>query len=222
MEKTTIINTFFQTRLLVFKWRQSLSITRKIFMALFGALITGLCAQIKIPLPWTPVPLTGQTFAALLSGVMLGSVWGGISQIIYVALGVIGVPWFAGFGHGIAYLSGPTGGYLTGFILASFFLGYITDRYIRSRGFFSMLLLMSFANFILIYVPGLIWLSICLNLLSNKSFGFFRILTMGALPFIIGDVMKIVAAALAAKGITPKQAFHREVDREEAEKWRLP
>jgi len=87
------------------------------------ACVTGLLAQIKISLPWTPVPITGQTFAVLLTGVLLGRWWGGISQVIYVVMGVVGIPWFAGLSGGYSALIGPSGGYIIGFILAALFLG---------------------------------------------------------------------------------------------------
>ncbi|MBI2831850.1 MAG: biotin transporter BioY [Chloroflexi bacterium] len=195
-----------------FVWRHELSLVKKIALALGFAALTGLLAQARIPLPWTPVPITGQTFAVLLAGVALGQWWGGISIVLYALLGIAGIPWFNGGGHGIAQLAGPTGGYIVGFILAAFFVGHFTDKYVRARKFTSLVGLLLAANFVLVYVPGLVQLHAWLNLVQGKSVTFVQVLGMGLLPFIAGDIIKAVAAAGVAWGITPKQAFNGEVD----------
>lgn len=207
-----------QTKLGVFRWRYELSIPKKLALALGIAVLTGLMAQVRFPLPWSPVPITGQTFAVLLAGVLLGRWWGGASLAIYAGLGIAGVPWFTGWASGL----GATGGYILGFILAALFLGHFTDKYIRSRSFVSMLGLMLFANFVLIYVPGLIWLGLWLKLVAGSQVTVIAVLGMGAIPFIIGDTVKAVAAAVIARGITPKQAYNGEVDKDKWAKWRLP
>ncbi len=203
----------------VFRWRYELSIPKKLTLALGIACLTGLLAQIRVG---SPVPVTGQTFAVLLAGVLLGRWWGGISLAIYAGLGAVGVPWFAGWGSGLGYLAGPTGGYIIGFILAALFLGHFTDTYIRSRSFLSMLVLMLFANFVLIYVPGLFQLGLWLNLVKGEPATFTTLLSMGALPFIVGDVTKAVIAAAIARGITPKSAYNGEVDKGKWANWRVP
>jgi biotin transport system substrate-specific component len=197
-----------------YRWRYELSITRKIALALGMACVIGLAAQARIPLPWTPVPITGQTFAVLLAGVLLGRWWGGISLALYAGLGAAGVPWFNGLVGGTGILAGPTGGYIIGFILAAIFLGHFTDKYIRSRSFLSMLGLMFFANFILIYIPGLLQLHLWLRLVGGDAISFYQLLSLGLFPFIAGDVVKTVAAAAVARGVTPKQAYNSEVDKE--------
>ncbi len=206
----------------VFRWRYELSIPKKLALALGMAALTGLVSQLRITLPWTVVPITGQTFAVLLAGVLLGRRWGGISLGIYAGLGAIGLPWFAGWSGGLGVLTGATGGYIIGFILAALFLGHFTDKYIRSRSFFSMLGLMLFANFALIYVPGLLWLGLWLNVIAGAPATFITLLGMGAFPFIIGDIVKAVAAAAVARGVTPKQAYNGEVDKGKWASWRLP
>jgi len=211
-----------RTKYDVFRWRYELSIPKKLTLALGLACLTGLVAQIRIMLPWSPVPVTGQTLAVLLAGVLLGRWWGGISLAIYAGLGIAGVPWFAGWGSGLGYLAGPTGGYIIGFILAALFLGHFTDTYIRSRSFLSMLALMLFANFILIYVPGLFQLGLWLNLVKGEPAAFTTLLSMGALPFIAGDVTKAVIAAAIARGVTPKSAYNGEVDKGKWANWRIP
>jgi biotin transport system substrate-specific component len=101
-------------------------------------------------------------------------------------------------------------------------MGYFTDKYIRSRSFLSMLGLMLFANFILIYGPGLLQLGLWLNLVKGEPASFSGLLMMGAIPFIAGDITKAVAAALIARGITPKASYGKEVDSAKWAKWRLP
>lgn len=218
----TVVARINQTKYDVFKWRYELSVPRKLVLALGVAILTGLLAQLRIQLPWSPVPITGQTFGALLAGVLLGKWWGGISLTIYAGLGMAGLPWFQNLSGGLAYMSGPTGGYIIGFILAALFLGYFTDKYIRSRSFLTMLGLMLFANFVLIYVPGLLQLNLWLNLVKGQPATFVELLMMGAVPFIAGDITKAIAAALIARGITPKAAYGKEVDRDKWAKWRLP
>ena len=213
MELITTIN---RTRYDIFRWRYELAITRKIALALGMACLVGLLAQVRFYIPWSPVPITGQTFAVLLAGVIMGRRWGSVSLAIYAILGVAGVPWFAPqagmpifSAGGISHLAGPTGGYIIGFIIAALFLGYFTDKYVRARGFFSMLGLMLFANFALIYIPGLIWLGMWLNLVSGMSVTIPAIIAIGATPFILGDILKIVVAATTAKAITPKEDYRQ-------------
>lgn len=218
MEIATTLN---RAKYDAFRWRCELTIPKKLVMALGMACLVGLAAQVRFYLPWSPVPVTGQTFAVLLAGVLLGRWWGGISLGIYAGLGAMGLPWFAGWGGGIGYLAGPTGGYIIGFILAAMFLGYFTDRYIRSRSFFSMLGLMLLANFVLIYIPGLIQLHFWLGLVKGDPVALSQLLMIGVVPFIAGDVTKAVAAAAIARGITPKRAYSSEIDKDKWANWRL-
>jgi len=211
-----------QAKYEIFRWRYELSIPKKLALALGMALLTGLAAQVRVLLPWSPVPVTGQTFAVLLAGVLLGRWWGGVSLGLYAGLGAAGLPWFAGWGGGLGYIAGPTGGYIIGFILAALFLGHFTDKYIRSRSFLSMLGLMLFANFVLIYIPGLLQLGLWVNLVKGEPTSLSGLLMMGAIPFIAGDITKAVAAAAIARGITPKTAYNGEVDKDKWAHWRLP
>jgi biotin transport system substrate-specific component len=219
MELAARIN---QTKFEVFRWRCELSLPKKLALALGIALLTGLAAQLRVQLPWSPVPITGQTFAVLLAGVLLGKWWGGVSLALYAGLGIAGVPWFTGFGSGLGYLAGPTGGYVIGFVFAALFLGYFTDKYVRARSFVSMLALMLFANFVLIYVPGLLQLGLWLNIVKGQPVTFSSLLIMGAIPFIVGDITKAVLAAAIARGITPKMAYNGEADKDKWANWRLP
>jgi len=211
MEITMYVNKYKHARYTFFKWRYQLEIYYKLMLAVSFACLTGLLAQVRFYLPWSPVPLTGQTFAVLLSAIVLGKWWGGISQSIYLGVGIAGLPWFAGMNGGFAYFAGPTGGYLIGFILAAFFLGYFFDRYVKSRKYWTMFALMLFANFGIVFGLGLLqlygWLSF-----TGASIDIWDLLLMGLIPFIIGDTIKIAIAAGIATSITPKQGYGREVD----------
>jgi len=200
-----------------FRWRYELSIPWKLVLALSVAGAIGLLAQVRFPIPWSPVPITGQTFGVLLAGVLLGRWWGGISLGMYGGLGIAGIPWFAGFSSGL----GATGGYIIGFVMAALFLGYFTDKYIRARSFTSMLGLMLVANFAIIYVPGLIWLGLWLNATVGVE-GIGAVLALGVAPFIVGDIIKAVLAALAARGMTTKKAYNGEADQGKWASWHLP
>ena len=176
--------------------RNEAGVAWKIALSLSMAGVIGLLAQWRIPLPFSPIPLTGQTFGVLLAGVLLGKKWGGISAGLYAILGFAGVPWFNGATSGV----GVTAGYLLGFVLAALFIGFKTDgrklNYAQTFGW------MLFAVTVLIYIPGLIWLGLWLNLVKNAPTGIFAVLTMGAIPFLAGDVLKAALAALASKVVS--------------------
>jgi len=201
------VNKYKNVRYNFFRWRFELDMFYKISLALTFALLTGILAQLRFYLPGTPVPVTGQVFGVILAGVILGK-WGGVSQFLYVGIGAFGIPWFAGLSGGMAYLIGPTGGYLIGFVIAAFFIGYVVDRYIRSRNFIGMLALMLFSTFFLIYIPGLTQL----YLWMGGSVNFWELLTMAVIPFIAADIIKSIIAAAIASGITPKRTYGREID----------
>ena len=205
MEISMYVDRYKQARFNFFKWRHELEFIQKFTLAFAFACLTGLMAlYVRVYLPWTPIPITGQTFAVLLSAIVLGR-WGGVSQLMYVGLGVAGVPWFAG--ADIFY----TGGYLVGFILAAFFLGSYTDNYVRSRNFSRMLPLMLIANFVIIYICGLAWLYYAFYS-TGLSFSFTEFMAIGATPYIAGDLLKIFAATSVGKLVTPKKAFGNELD----------
>ncbi|MFH1397510.1 MAG: biotin transporter BioY [Candidatus Omnitrophota bacterium] len=149
-------------------------------------ILTSLGAFVRIPLPFTPVPITLQTFFVSLSGAALGGVLGGLSQMGYVLLGVFGLPIFSKGGSGLPYLFGPTGGYLLGFILSSLFIA----QYIKySRNFITTLLIFCLGDFILLSC-GVIWLKVILGYSLPKT------VLIGFLPFIPGDLAKASAAAV--------------------------
>jgi biotin transporter BioY len=153
-------------------------------LILAGSLFIALSAQLAFRLPFTPVPITGQTFAVLLTGALLGSRRGALAALGYLGEGVSGLPVFASGGGALAHLMGPTGGYLAGFVLAAFVTGFLAERG-WDRRVSTTLLAMLLGN-IVIYVPGLIWLA--------AFVGVDKMLGMGLYPFIIGDLLKIACA----------------------------
>ena len=185
----------------VFNWPRERSVATKIALALVFVAITALMAQLRFYLPWSPIPITGQTFAVLLAGVMLGRWWGGASMALYAVLGFAGMPLFSGWSAGIT----ASGGYIIGFIPATLFIGHFTDKYIRTRNFSGLLGMMLVANFIFIYLPGLAWLASWLYFVGSDSVSIVALLAMGAFPFLAGDVIKAVLAAVAARSILPQQ-----------------
>ncbi|MFA4988597.1 MAG: biotin transporter BioY [Candidatus Omnitrophota bacterium] len=148
-------------------------------------LLTALSAFVRIPLPFTPVPFTLQTFFVLLSGALLGRKLGGISQAGYMVLGLTGLQVFTGSGSGSLYLLGPTGGYLVGFILASFFTGKLFTGKNLSRKYIFFVFLC--ADFILL-CSGALWLKAYMGCSLAQAF------LSGFLPFVFGDILKAVFA----------------------------
>jgi biotin transport system substrate-specific component len=183
---------------LFFKRRDELCLSHKLGLALGFACLTGLAAQIRVPLPFTPVPVTGQVLAALLSGVVLGGCYGGLSQVFYLGLGAMGLPWFTGWGGGLAIITGVTGGYIIGFIPAALMIGWLTSRYASARRFYIQLLLMAIGVSI-IYTFGAAQFAIV------TSSGLLRTMKLAVLPFIPVDLMKAAVAASISASILPKE-----------------
>ena len=188
-----------------FAQRSQFTIFQKLGFALVFACLTGLAAQLRLPLPWTPVPITGQTCAVLISGALLGAFWGGISQLIYVMLGVAGVPWFSHGGSGLSWLIGPTGGYLIGFILNTFFIGYVVDSYPKVKSFCALVAIMFFGNFFFVHLLGVFQLHLWLSFIQHTPKTIWQLLLAGWFPFIIGDVIKTVIAATITSRILLKK-----------------
>ncbi len=197
------IEGYYSTRKNVFERIQDASVATKILMSLMMACLTGIMAQIIIPLPWTPVPITAQTFAVLCSGLFLGKKYGCLSQILYIVLGVAFIPWFGEMTGGLDVLLGSTGGFLIGFVIASYFIGLITEKYADARNFKKMALTIGIANFALIYIPGLAGLALFLSM-QGTPVGIVDLLMMGLVPFIAGDIVKILGAASVSKVFLPK------------------
>ncbi|MHC4458307.1 MAG: biotin transporter BioY [Planctomycetota bacterium] len=152
-----------------------------------GSILIALCAQLSFWLPGSAVPVTGQTFAVLMIGALFGARRGCLTVLAYIAEGLAGLPVFAGGGSGFAWLLGPTGGYLVGFIAAAYLVGLLARKG-WDRRVWTTILAMIFGN-IIIYAFGLIWLSSLTG--AGKA-----VLAQGLYPFIVGDLLKIALAAI--------------------------
>jgi biotin transport system substrate-specific component len=197
------IDSYYSTRKNVFERIQDASTATKLLMSLMMACITGIMAQIIIPLPWTPVPITAQTFAVLCSGLFLGKKYGCLSQILYIVLGVAFIPWFGGMTGGLDIFLGSTFGFFIGFVIASYFVGRISEKYASARSFRKMALTIGIANFALIYIPGLAFLALYMSM-QGTAVGIVDLLMMGLIPFVAGDIVKILGAASVSKVFLPK------------------
>jgi biotin transporter BioY len=177
MIKNTVIDVF----------RPDEKISAGFYDAIFiicGSLILGLSAQVKVYLPISPVPITGQTFAVLMLAALLGSRRGVLAIIAYLIEGASGLPVFAG-GIGPAVLIGPTGGYLFGFIAVAYVVGRLAEMGWDRRVITTIAAML--AGEIVLYTFGVCWLAIMTNI---------RIaLVVGLYPFIVGDILKIALAA---------------------------
>ncbi len=160
---------------------------RDLILILAGSLLVAAFAQIRIPLPFTPVPITGQTLAVLLVGAALGAYRGVGSMTVYILLGLVGFPVFAGGEASLTYLTGATGGYLLGFVVAAYAVGRLAERGLERE--FQTAFVPFLIGQILIYGFGVLWLAVFVGSLKNA-------LVLGFYPFIIGDIIKMVVAAL--------------------------
>lgn len=161
---------------------------RDLFLIIAGSLFTAALAQIEIRLPFTPVPITGQTFGVLLISAMLGSKRGAASLTLYLFEGALGLPVFAGGAYGFRVIFGATGGYLIGFIIAAHVIGLLAERGLERS------VRTSFIPFligtVIIYAFGVAWLSVVMGSFSQA-------VSLGLIPFLIGDALKLCAAAIA-------------------------
>lgn len=168
-------------------WLEQRTVSATIGVVAF-VVMTALGAHVRIPLPFTPVPITLQTFFVHLAGATLGPALGPVSQAVYLLVGVAGLPVFAGGGSGLAYLlQGATTGYLIGFVAATALVGWL----IRRRGDPGALWILGSmaAGSLVVYACGVSWLAWSLHLSPATA------LAKGMLPFLAGDVVKTCAAA---------------------------
>jgi biotin transport system substrate-specific component len=166
-------------------------LTRTGVTILLGTALTAAAAQVSFPVPGSPVPVTGQTFAVLLTAAALGPARGLAAQALYLVLGAVGLPVFAGAGHGPGVIFGASGGYLIGFLAAALITGYGARRG-ADRSPWRTLLLFAVASAV-IYLIGTAWL--CLDTGLSASQG----IAAGVTPFLPGDTAK----ALLAAGLLP-------------------
>ncbi|MDY7102438.1 MAG: biotin transporter BioY [Actinomycetota bacterium] len=160
--------------------------TRDLALVVGAALLTAAAAQIRIPIPGTPVPVTGQTFAVLVTGAALGWRRGSAAQLLYVAAGAIGLPVFNGATGGWEAATGSTAGYLVGFVIAAAAVGALAERH-QDRDIATSLPAM-LAGSAVIYLFGAAWLAIHLDIPAAEA------VDIGIAPFVIGDAAKLLAA----------------------------
>lgn len=173
-------------------WRRSVAAraAADAVLILAGSALVALSAQVVVPLPWTPVPITGQTFGVLFVGALLGSRRGALALAAYLLEGAAGLPVFAGGGATVAWLLGPTAGYLWSYPVAAWVTGRLAERGWDRRPATAALALG--AGNAVIYAVGLPWLAFFV--------GAERVLAAGFLPFLPGDLVKIAVAAGALAG----------------------
>jgi biotin transport system substrate-specific component len=177
-------------------------VARRIVAAALGALVVALSAQIVVPVPFSPVPMTLQPLAVLVVGALLGGAAGLAALLLYIALGIAGLPVFAAGGSGVARLLGPTGGYLLAFPVAAFITGILTTPVLgpyRPLGAAAVLrvLLACAVGMVVIHVGGVAQLA----LLGGDPALAFR---LGFIPFLTGDLIKVGLAAVLILAAGPK------------------
>jgi biotin transport system substrate-specific component len=177
-------------------------VARRIVTAALGALVVALSAQIVVPVPFSPVPMTLQPLAVLVVGALLGGAAGLAALLLSIALGIAGLPVFAAGGSGVARLLGPTGGYLLAFPMAAFITGILTTPVLgpnRPLGAAATLrvLLACAVGMVVIHVGGVAQLA----LLGGDPALAFRI---GFIPFLTGDLIKVGLAAVLILVAGPK------------------
>jgi biotin transport system substrate-specific component len=165
-------------------------------LAALFAVLTAVGAFIRIPFPL--VPLTLQTFFVFLSGTILGSRAGALSQILYVGMGLIGLPVFTG-GGGPQYILHPTFGYLLGFIAGAWTIGFISER--SRKNSFTVFMIACLSGTAVIYSLGAAGLYINLNYVAGKVTTLRQVLEFGVIPFVAGDILKMLGTAVLASRV---------------------
>ncbi len=176
-----------------------LSLAKKLLYVVMLTVSLGVLAQVKVFLPWTPVPLVATQLGIIAGVLILGKNWGVMPVLTYIAGGVIGIPWFAGYGAGLGYLTGPTGGYLVGFVLSALFLARVIGE--KKHSLLTLTAIIGFSQLVLIYLPGLLQLYFWNLALGNSQISLNGLLSMGFYPFVVGDLIKIFIGTLLAKTV---------------------
>ena len=173
--------------------RRSAIIAREIALVTGFALLTAALAQVRIPLGFTPVPVTGQTLAVLLAGASLGAWRGASSQLLYWLLGMVGLPFYSNATSGWSVATGPTMGYLVGFIVAAAVVGRLAEHH-QDRKVLTSIAAMTLGS-VIIYAFGATWLAIDLGI--PLATGETNAIALGVAPFLVGDVIKMCLAGAA-------------------------
>ena len=166
--------------------------TTNIIAIILGSLMIAVMAQFSIPIPFSPIPITGQTIGVVLVGGVLGAKRGSIAVLTYLMEGAIGIPVFAQMKAGVNVLVGPTAGYLWGFVVSAFLIGYLAEKGWTLKPVTSFL--SCFAATTLILISGTLYLIVL-------KVGFTEALTIGFYPFLIGDIVKSTISAAIIFGV---------------------
>jgi len=164
--------------------------TKKLILYALFAALTAVCSMISIPLPFTPVPINLATLSVFLAGGLLGSKGGAISQLVYVLLGAIGLPVFAGFTGGFGIITGPTGGYIIGYVAAAWLTGFMVEK--LGQGYYKNIISM-IAGLAVCYTLGTLWF------MYITSTGLVAALMLCVVPFLLGDAIKIAIGSILVK-----------------------
>ena len=172
-------------------------------------------AYIAVPLSFTPVPIVLQNLFVMLAGLLLGPWWGGLSVAVYLLLGVIGLPVFAGGAGGVAHLLGPTGGYLVGFLVAALLIGAISRPSTKERNVYKRHsptatahsigrdIVAVVVGILIVYAVGVPWL------MRTTQASLVGALLVGVVPFLIGDAIKALLAVLIARFVRARRLLPR-------------
>ena len=178
--------------------RNSNKTFRMVLVAMFAAIIA-VASWISIPLPFTPVPINLATLAVTLTGTLLGYKYGSASVLVYLLLGAVGVPVFAGFTGGLGHIAGPTGGYLVGYITSAFICGAVIEAIGKGRDEIRwwVYLLAAFLGTLSCYILGTIWFIVLTHNTLAAS------MTMCVIPFLPGEIFKLAASVIIVMAIKP-------------------
>lgn len=177
--------------------RSGIGLKKGVLISLGLALMTGFSAQVRLPVLFSPVPVTAQVFVVLLFGLIFGKEIGVGSQLFYVGLGGMGLPLFSGLSGGFAALAGPTGGYILGFLPAVYLVGWLSERFKLTR--LTEIFLACFAGVVVIYFFGSLQLSLFLNS------GLMETVALGVVPFIWVDLFKCLLVSLVVREFNPTE-----------------
>ena len=175
-----------------------LSTSIKLRMTAYSALFTALIiigGYISIPIPISPIPIVLADFFVMMAGLFMGYKWGAGSVMLYVFLGFVGLPIFAGGKAGLSVIVGPTGGFVFGYLLMAFLIGFISTR---GKGSFIKNLAALIVGNISLYTVGILGLKISMDLSIGKA------IAVGLFPFIIGIVIKVAALLILARILLPQ------------------
>ena len=164
-----------------------------VFTALFAS-VTAVCGFIAIPVPGTPIPIVLQNMMTVLSGMFLGPVLGTASTVLFLVVGILGLPVFSGGTGGIAKLMGPTGGFLIGYAIASLIAGLVAGRpQMGKKTLLARLIVAAVLGFVVMYIPGVI------HFMRSLGKTFSETMALCVIPYIPGDVVKTVLCIILAR-----------------------